>query len=181
MIPQRCFHFRFSNSTFPFPTDSPFYSWHCLAFLCGSATSRTSLSPVQPRPPAHCCLTSGSDGFSLFANPLSTWMSPKLIPQQAICKFRILALFLMLTNHKSSRRGQVVAPGWSADGFKALWPCSELPGSPQEQLTAPTPRLPAHPNPQKAIISTPSALLPLYSNKGQEDKDIIMIATEKKT
>ena len=45
-IPRRCFHFRFSNSTFKFPTDSLFYSWHFLAFLFGSATSRTSLSSV---------------------------------------------------------------------------------------------------------------------------------------
>lgn len=93
LFPNAAFISDFLIQTFQFPTDSPFYSWHFPAFLCGSATSRTSLSPVQPRPPAHCCFPFGSDLFSLFPNPLSTWMSPTLISQQAICKFHILAFF----------------------------------------------------------------------------------------
>lgn len=93
--------------------------------------------------------------FSLFTNPLSTWMSPQSHPSKAICKPHILFSFLTLANPS----------WWLLCGLYAAWMFSglgsESPQSPREQLTAPTPRLPSPfrsqlANPQKASTSMPS-------------------------
>lgn len=107
LSPQGFFHSRFYHSTFKFPPDFPFYSWHFLPFLFVSASSS-----VQPRPPAHCCLTFlVKDLFSLFTNP----SQPGCTPVSSLNKPLVNSTFwpFFLANHRSSRQGQVVAPGWS--------------------------------------------------------------------
>lgn len=132
--PQCCFHFRFSNSTFKCPTDSPFYSWHFLPFLFGSATSSTSLSAQTSCPLLTYFWV--KDLFSLFTKPLSAWMSLSLIPQQDTCKFHVLT-FLPNAGQSQILKERPGDSSWVAvSSSRTLWP--HLRASP---MTAPTPSL----------------------------------------
>lgn len=85
--------------------------------------------------------------FTLY-QPLLTWMYPSLIPQQATCKFHILPFFL--ANHRSSRQGQVVAPGWSV-WLESPPACFRASRGATSVADAPTPRLPAPADPSWQI------------------------------
>lgn len=113
--------------------------------------------------------------FSLFTNPLSTWMSPQSHPSKAICKPHILFSFLTLANPRSPKKGQLVAPLWSVCSLNVLWPWLRV--SPVSTRAADG-SYPKAPKPLQIPAGKPTegfhfhafGMLFLYPNKDKEGK-----------
>lgn len=125
-------------------------------------------------------LLSGQGFIFILCQSLSTWMFPNLIPPKPSVNSTFWLFFLMLANHRPSRKDQVVARRWSVCGLNALWPCLRVSLVATRAAEGSCPKAPQHfqtPVGKSTEVSTsmPLATPLLRPNKGKEDKDITEI------